>query len=220
MPGLPDDSITLVLVGEQNVMSAGIIALIERQPGMRVLAVASNIARARALDAQPVVVVSDIELGHAYSTETVPLLREAFAEAAILILSRVDDPSVVQQALGAGAAGYLLKSGTPHDLFLAIRSVARGELYLQPSLGVKVVRTLRRSSDASSAGESQLTFTDVKILRLLARGHTNSEIAVMRDVSLRTIETQRARILRKIGGLTRADLARYAREHGLIEADE
>jgi two-component system response regulator NreC len=212
-----DERISVVLVDELNVVTAGLRALLERQPSLDVLAYAASADRAAELGAEPDVVVSEVELGDATGRQLVARLHETFAGSAILVLTMADDPCVVRQALDSGAAGYLLKSASPHDLFLAIRSVARGESYLQPSLGVRVALQTGQHTETETALHAQLNKTEREVFRLLVLGYTNTEIAELRGVSLRTVETQRAQVLHRLGLHTRAELVQYALELGLAD---
>jgi two-component system response regulator NreC len=218
-----DNHVSVVLVDEPNVVSAGLRALLERQPSLDVLAYAPTAERAAELDSElvatPDVVVSELTLSGATGVELVALLRDTFAQSAILVLTLLDDPSVVRQALHAGAAGYILKSAAPHDLFLAIRSVARGESYLQPSLGVRIAREAAQTTEPDTPLHAQLNLTEREVFRLLVLGYTNAEIADARGVSLRTVETQRAQVMHRLGRHTRAELVQYALELGIVDSD-
>jgi two-component system response regulator NreC len=147
--------------------------------------------------------------------DAIALLRKQFPEAALLALTLVDHPLKVRQVLEAGADGYMLKTVPTSEFFFGIRAVARGETYLQPSLGVELARWHRAPSE-TTVYVDQLTAKELEVLRLLALGHTNSEIAQMRGVSLRTVEAQRARILQKLGRRTRAELVQYAHDLGIL----
>jgi DNA-binding NarL/FixJ family response regulator len=206
---------SLVLVDDSNVVSDGVRALIELQTALVVLAGPSEPGRAVTLNVVPDVVIADID-SSPDGPGLVGRLREAFADASILVLTLVDDPGVVRTAFAAGAAGYVLKSAETAEFLEAVETVARGEHYLQPALGIAIAR--ERGTGRSNA-DALLSQNETDILRLLVRGHTNQEIATLRGVSLRTIETQRANILRQLGLRTRAELVRYAREHGVIGSD-
>jgi two-component system, NarL family, response regulator NreC len=212
-----DDRISVLLVDELNVVTAGLRALLERQPSLDVLAYAASADRAAELGAEPDVVVSELELGDTTGRELVARLHEMFAGSAILVLTLADDPCAVRQALDAGAAGYLLKSASPHDLFLAIRSLARGESYLQPSLGARVARQTTQRTEIETPLHAKLNETEREVFRLLVLGYTNAEIAEMRGVSLRTVETQRAQVFNRLGCRTRAELVQYALELGIAD---
>ncbi|HZP31095.1 MAG TPA: response regulator transcription factor [Acidimicrobiia bacterium] len=204
---------SVILVDRRNVVSEGVRAFLELHDALEVVAGPSEPAKAVMLDLEPDIVVADIEAS-ADGPALIPHLHEAFPQAPVLVLTLLDDPKVVRASLAAGAGGYVLKSAQPSELIEAVETVASGGSYLQPALGMAIVRD--RADDAPDANV-HLKPGEVEILRMLVRGFTNSEIAAQRGVSLRTVETQRANLLRQLGVRTRAELVRYAREHGLTE---
>jgi DNA-binding NarL/FixJ family response regulator len=204
---------SVVLVDHRDVVSEGLRAVIESEPSIEVLAGPSELARALTLQGDPDVVVADIGVDPD-GPELVVRLREAFPDTPVLVLTLLDDPDVVRAALAAGASGYMLKSAQPSELFEALETVASGGQYLQAALGISVAR---QHADDASSGEAPLKPAEREVFRLLVRGFTNSEIAARRGVSLRTVETQRANVLRELGVRTRAELVQFAREHGLAE---
>jgi DNA-binding NarL/FixJ family response regulator len=196
-------------------VSEGLRAVIERSPSMEVLAGPAEPANAVTLQGDPDVVVADIGIDPD-GVELIARLRDAFPEAPVLVLTLLDDPEVVRGALAAGAAGYLLKSAQPAELFEALETVASGGQYLQAALGISVAR---HRVEVVSGAEAQLKPAEREVLRMLVRGFTNAEIASRRGVSLRTVETQRASVLRQLGLRTRAELVRFARDNGIAGWD-
>src|SRR5262249_14961122 len=133
----------------------------------------------------------------------------------ILVLSMQDDPQYVREAFAVGAKGYVLKEAVDADVVDAIRQVAAGGSYVHPTLGARMVAA---DAAALAAAESDpLSEREREVLRLLALGHTNQEIAKQLFISVRTAETHRAHIMRKLGLETRAELVRYALEHGQLD---
>ena len=126
-----------------------------------------------------------------------------------------DDPAYVRQAFAAGANGYLLKEAADSELVQAIHEVASGRRYLHPLLGARLVAA--ESAAARKAQSDPLSEREHEVLRLLALGHTNQEIANLLFISIRTAETHRARIMQKLGLKTRAEIVRYALESGALE---
>ena len=169
------------------------------------------------MEVDPDVVVSGLLLPDAARAEVIERLRARFDCVPIVALTVLDDLETVRQVLAAGANGYVLKSASTTDLFAAIRAVADGGFYLQPSIGVAIESA--RPDELRTTGVGGLTPTETEVLRLLARGHTNIEIAKMLNTSLRTIETHRAHIHRKLDLHTRAGLVHYALENGLLRLD-
>ena len=204
---------SVVLVDHRNVVSEGVRALLDLEAALEVLAGPSEPANALTLDVEPDVVVANID-AESDGPELVVQLHAAFPNAPIVVLTLVDDPRAVRAVLAAGASGYVLKSANPSELMEAVETVASGGNYLQAGLGVAVAR---QHSEERHDADASLSANEAEIVRLIARGFTNAEIASQRGVSLRTIETQRANVLRHLGLRTRADLVRYAYEHGLAE---
>jgi DNA-binding NarL/FixJ family response regulator len=212
------------LLDDHPVVRAGLRMLLEHD-GVHIVAEASCLAEAVGLElpaAAVDVVVADLMLKDARGVEVVTALRRCMASAAVLVLTMMDDPDEVAGVLRAGARGYLLKEAAPADLVDAVQRVAAGETYLQPSLGAAL---LSRGALPGLTGAKPprpaktLTPREVEVLRLLARGHTNAEMSSMLGMSLRTVEAHRARLLRKLGFETRAQLVRYAADLGLLHFD-
>ncbi|MEX0743591.1 MAG: response regulator transcription factor [Actinomycetota bacterium] len=208
--------IAVLLMDDHVVVREGLRALLERQDDIDVMAEASTVAEAVALDVDPDVVVADLMLPDERGVEVVRRLKERHQQAAILVLTMVDNPTDVQQCLAAGARGYLLKETAGSELVDAVRKVARGEDYLQPSLGAALAKWKESPGKVHARAVDDLTPREREVLRLIALGHTNSEIATMLYVSVRTVENHRAGVMRKLGLRTRAELVRHAAEAGLI----
>jgi two-component system response regulator NreC len=221
IPGLrqqPDQVIRLALVDDQSIFREGLWALIDQEPDLEVVAQATDVTAAEDLQVDVDVVVTDLAFGDASREEVIQRLRGCFENAGIIALTVLGDLTTVQQVLAAGADGYVLKSANKNDLFAGIRTVARGGLYLQPSIGVAFAS--RPAEDAARPAVNGLTPKETGVLRLLALGHTNAEIAQLVGASLRTIETHRAHIHQKLDRHTRAELVRFALDAGLLRLDE
>jgi DNA-binding NarL/FixJ family response regulator len=203
-------AVEVVLVDNRTLVREGLCALIAQEPDLVVVAQAASVREAAGLDVSPDVVVTDIELPEAEHGEVIRGLRESFPETSILVLTLVDHPAKVQSVLAAGAEGYLLKTAGASDLLTGIRALAGGKTFLQPSLGIELARWHRARSLALSPKEEQ-------VLRLLALGHTNAEVAHLCGIGLRTAQAHRARIHQKLGSRSRADLVQHAREIGLLD---
>jgi len=210
------EMIKLFFVDSRILVREGLRALAEQQPDFAVVGGSGSATLGTAYETSPDVVVADVELPDAQGPEAISLLRKEFPDSALLVLTLVDHPAKVQQVLEAGADGYMLKTAPTSEFFFGIRAVAHGETYLQPSLGVELARWHSTPSEATVYVD-QLTPKETEVLRLLALGHTNSEIAELRGVSLRTVEAQRARILQKLGRRTRAELVQYAHDLGIVD---
>lgn len=132
-----------------------------------------------------------------------------------LVLADRDDPASVREAFGAGASAYLLKGAEGADLFAAVRALAAGESYVDPALGARVIAADLRQQPRTEG--DRLTSRQREVLRLLALGHTNQEVAETLVLSVRTVETHRAHLMQKLRISSRAELVRYALEHGLLD---
>jgi DNA-binding NarL/FixJ family response regulator len=209
-----DTVIRLVLVDDQTIFREGLRALLEQHADLEVVAQATSVGAVHDLDVAPNVVVTDLTLPDAQREDVVLSLRRHFDDSGIVALTAVDDLDTVQQVLAAGADGYVLKSASTLDLFAGIRTVARGGVYLQPSIGVAFASRPPEPTVPTSIGG--LTPKETDVLRYLALGHTNAEVAKLLGASLRTIETHRAHIHQKLDLHTRAELVRYALDAGLL----
>ncbi len=198
------------ILDDHTVVRAGVRLLLDDEPDLVVVGEAASIAE---LGAQPVgydVVVADLILPDASGEQVVRAVRARAPGANILILSMIDDVNAAALALRAGAVGYLTKDAAALELVNAVRSVAEGRRYLQPALGAQLAA-------GEPAGRSTVLRDDeLAVLRLLALGHTNAEVARLLGVSLRTVESRRARLFGKLGLRTRAELFRYAADIGVL----
>lgn len=225
-PSAATNPIRVLLVDDKLIIREGVRALLDREPGLHVVALASSIAEAVALDVRPDVVVTDAALPDARGNEVVVRLRRRYAQAGIFVLIDRDQlrPDEIVGAganTGGGVGGYALKTATAAEFLSGVRTVAQGVQYVQPRLrsdtSAKAPRTTSSASDvlaeeaSEEAGFEALTAKEREVLDLLVLGHTNTEIAELSRVSLRTVEARRARVLQKLGVRTRADLVRVAR---------
>jgi two-component system, NarL family, response regulator NreC len=206
-------AVDVLLVDSRPVVREGLRALIESQPGLIVVGQAPTLRDARSLEITADVIVTDVDLPDAKLGDVISGLRDLCPQCSILVFTRSSNPIEVRSAFAAGASGYLLETSPAADLLAAIRAVANRETYLQASLGVQLARS--RSWDAML----RLTPQEERVLRLLVLGHTNAEIARLCNISLRTAETHRAHIQRKLDRRTRAELVEYASENGPVHLD-
>jgi two-component system response regulator NreC len=211
-----DERISVLLMDDHVVVREGLRALLERQADIRVVAEAGSVSEALESDASPDVVVADLVLPDDRGADVVRRLHERHPDAAVLVLTMVDNPTDVQRCLAAGARGYVLKETASTELVDAVRTVAGGGDYLQPSLDAALAKWRETPGRVHARDVDELTPRERDVLRLIALGHTNAEIASMLHVSIRTVENHRASVLRKLGLRTRADLVRQANEAGLV----
>ena len=210
--------IRLVLVDDQTIFREGLRALIDEHADLEVVAQAVSVSAAQDLQCEPEVVVTDLFLPDAQREDVIHGLRKRFGAASVVALTAVDDLDTVQHVLAAGADGYILKSASTLDLFAGIRTVARGGVYLQPSIGVAFASRTPDTPQQPAVGG--LTPKETDVLRSLALGYTNAEVAKLLGASLRTIETHRAHIHQKLDLHTRAELVRYALDVGMLRLDD
>ena len=209
--------IGIVVVDDHAVVRSGLRMLLEVEEDMTVVGEAGNthdaIFEVRAH--KPNVILLDVVMPDGSGIDAIPKLLHEAPEARVLMLSMQDDPSYVRQAFASGAHGYVLKEAADTEVVAAVREVAAGRNYVHPALGARMVAA---DAAAHAAAEADpLSDREREVLSLLALGHTNQEIAKQLFISVRTAETHRAHIMRKLQLATRAELVRYAIEHGQLE---
>jgi two-component system, NarL family, response regulator NreC len=207
----------ILVVDDHAVVRSGLRMLLDAQQDLEVVGEAGDmrgaVFEARAL--KPDVILMDVVMPGASGIEaTAAVLKEA-PDAKVLVLSMQDDPHYVREAFSAGASGYVLKEAADAELVDAVREVAGGGRYVHPELGARLVSA--EVDDRAKADADPLSEREREVLRLLALGHTNQEIAKMLYLSVRTVETHRAHIMQKLRLETRAELVRHAIDQGLLE---
>jgi two-component system, NarL family, response regulator NreC len=210
-------SVRVLIVDDHAVFRAGLKLLIDAEDDLEAVGEAGNardaIFQARALE--PDVVLLDLVMPDQSGLEAMPTLLHERPEMKVLILSMQDDPHYIREAFAAGASGYILKEAADTEVVAAIRQVAEGSSYVHPAVGAKLVAA--ETAEARRAREDPLSDREREVLRLLALGHTNQEIAAQLYISVRTAETHRAHIMQKLRLSSRAELVRYALEQGVLE---
>ena len=211
-------STRVLIVDDHAVVRAGLTLLIDAADDLEAVGEAGSARDAlfEARTVKPDVVLLDVMMPEQGGIEIVPQLLHEHAEAKVLILSMQDDPRYVREAFEAGASGYVLKEAADTELVAAIREVARGGRYVHPELGARLVSA--ETAERRRAEEDRLSDREREVLRLLALGHTNQEIAKELFISVRTAETHRAHIMQKLRLSSRAELVRYALAEGLLES--
>lgn len=208
------DPLTVVLADDHAVVRSG-LKLLLAQSGMEVVAEAGDVAAALryVLGHKPDVLVLDLNMPGEPSLPAIPRFLEASPETHIVVLTMQEDPQFAREALSGGATAYVLKEAAEEELVQAIHAAREGRTYVNPSLGAR----LATAPATPSGPPGGLSEREVDILKLIALGHTNTEIAGQLYLSVRTVETHRAHIQQKLGRTTRAELVRYALDHGLVE---
>jgi two-component system, NarL family, response regulator NreC len=209
-----EDRIRVVIADDHAVVRSGLRMLLEAQEDLHVVAEAGDVPTAMQVIRahRPTVAVLDLNMPGGSGLEAIPSLRQSTPETAIVVLTMQDDPAFARQALQGGALGFVLKESADDELLEAIKLAARGDTYLNPRLGAR----LAAAPPQPEGPPDGLSERERDVLRLIALGHTNTEIGEQLYLSTRTVETHRAHIQQKTRRSTRAELVSYAIEHGLI----
>jgi two-component system response regulator NreC len=207
--------IRVLLVDDHELLRAGLRSRLEREDGIAVVGEADSAERAVvvARAAQPDVILLDLLLPRKSGYEAIPELAQVAPAARVLVVSSQAAPSSVRRAVSAGAAGYLPKRSSDRELVSAIRLVANGGGYVDPGLGAQLI------VPAGSPALEPLSERERDIVHLLALGYTNQEIGGKLYISVRTVDTHRAHIMRKLQLATRAELVMFALANGVIGPD-
>ena len=204
----------IVIADDHSVVRSGLRMLLDAEPDLEVVAEAGDIESAKRYlrGHKPGVLILDLNMPGEPSLPAIPEIREEFPDTEIVVLTMQDDPAFAREAMRAGALGYVLKEAADAELVEAVRDAAAGSTYLHPKLGARLAA--EPDKDASRDG---LTDREQEVLKLIALGHTNGEVASRLYLSVRTVESHRAHIQQKLGLQTRAELVRYALDNDLIE---
>jgi DNA-binding NarL/FixJ family response regulator len=212
-------SIRVLIVDDHAVVRSGLRLLLDAEADIEPVGEAGNaqeaVFQARAL--KPDVILLDVVMPDRTGLDVLPQLKHESPDVKVLILSMQDEPRYVREAFAGGASGYVLKEAADTEVVAAVREVAGGGQYVNPELGARLVAA--DAAAAKAADADPLSDREHDVLRLLALGHTNQEIAKQLYISVRTAETHRAHIMQKLRLQTRADLVAYALERGLLEAE-
>jgi two-component system response regulator NreC len=208
--------IRIVLIDDHAVVRSGLSLLFNAEEDIEVVGEGGSakdaVFRARAL--KPDVILLDVVMPGESGIDVLPRLLNESPETKVLVLSMQDDPSYVREAFAAGASGYVLKEAVDEEVVAAVREIANGGRYVHPALGARLVAA--EAQERAAAEADPLSEREREVLRLLALGHTNQEIAQNLYISVRTAESHRAHIMQKLRLTTRAELVRYALSHGLL----
>jgi two-component system response regulator NreC len=213
------DPVKIVLADDHAVVRKGLRMLLDAEEGLEVVAEAGTAADAlRYVRAhRPGVLVLDLNMpGELTSLDAIADVEAAGDGTKVVVLTMQEDPEFARRALTSGAAGYVLKEAADDELVEAVRRAAAGDTYLNPRLGAALAAT----PPQPAGPPDDLTEREVEILRLIALGHTNVEIGEQLYLSVRTVESHRAHIQQKLRRSSRAELVRYALDHGLLEDRE
>jgi len=204
--------IRIVIADDHAIVRRGLRQLLDGERGFEVVAEAENVESARRYlrGHHPDVLVLDLNMPGESSIEAIPQLRAEFPETQIVVLTMQNEAAYARTALSAGVLGYVLKEAADAELVEAIRAASAGDHYLNPRLGAKV------AAEPPPGPPDGLSERELEILRLIALGYTNSQVAEELYLSVRTVETHRAHIQQKLGLSDRAELVRYALDRKLV----
>ncbi len=216
--------IRVLIVDDHAIVREGLKLILERQPDISVVGEAGNGTEAvdKAAELKPDVIVMDIVMPVMTGLEATRIIHQSNPGIQILILTAHEEEDYVTRILQAGATGYMLKKDDSEQLLSAIRALSRGESFLDPSVTKTIIRTFTayKSIPYSSVKDRELTDREVEVLRLIASGHTNNQIADKLQISVKTVDTHRGNIAAKLDIHSRVDLAKYAIKKGLISLKE
>lgn len=211
--------IRLLVADDHGLLRAGLVALLNAETGMIVVGEAEDEHSAVSLtvEKKPDIVLMDISMPDSGGLEATRRIKQLVPEAKILILTVHEDKGLMQEAIRAGARGYILKRAIKSELVNAIHAVMRDELYLHPAMA----RLLFLENQSVPPQEArlipeELTYREREVLRLIARGYTNSQAAEKLHISVRTVEYHRGNLTAKLNLRSRSELMRYAEEKGLM----
>lgn len=209
----PGSRIRVVIADDHAVVRRGLRQVLDADGSFEVVAEAEDLDSARRYvrGHHPDVLVLDLNMPGGSSLEGIPEIRAECPGTQIVVLTMQNEPAYARHALGAGALGYVLKEAAEAELVEAIHRAAAGDTYLNPRLGARV------AAEPPPGPPDGLSEREVEVLRMIALGHTNAEIADQLYLSVRTVETHRAHIQQKLRLGSRSELVRYAIDHGLIE---
>ncbi|WP_051472197.1 response regulator transcription factor [Patulibacter minatonensis] len=218
-PSDPSDErpvpLRVALADDHEVVRRGLRLVLESESDIRVVAEAGSAEAARraVLGHKPDVLVLDLNMPGESSLDAIPRMLAESPATAVVVLTMQDDPAFARAALLAGARGYVLKDAASNELVRALRVCVEGGTYLHPSLGARIA-----AAPEPAGPPDDLSPRELEVLRMVALGHTNTEIAELLFLSVRTVESHRASVQQKAGRSTRAELVAYALEHELIGA--
>lgn len=214
--GTEAGGIRMVLADDHAVVRKGLEMLLQAEDGFDVVASVGDIDAAirSTRGHKPDILVLDLNMPGGSSLDAIPEILEASPGTQIVVLTMQNEPAFARQALSAGALAYVLKEAADDELVEAVRRAAAGETYLNPQLGARIAA----EPPAPTGPPDDLSEREVEVLRMIALGHTNAEIAEQLYLSIRTVESHRAHIQQKLRRSSRADLVRYALDHGLVDS--
>jgi DNA-binding NarL/FixJ family response regulator len=212
-------ALRVLMIDDHPVVLAGLKALVQADPDFQVVGEARDGRTALRLARQllPDIVVLDISMPEMNGIEVATALLGERPECRVLVLTVHEDRAYLRQLVEAGVGGYLLKRSASDELIRALHAVASGGMYLDPAIAGKVVGRVTRSSPSQQPGQAaDLSERETDVLRLVAGGHSNKEISARLSISVKTVETYKARAMEKLGYRSRVEVVRYAAGQGWL----
>jgi DNA-binding NarL/FixJ family response regulator len=213
------NKLRVLLADDHATVREGVKLIINAQADMEVIGEAADgrsaLAETQAL--QPDIVVMDVSMPHGNGLKATASIKECCPDVKVVALTRHQDDGYLQQLLRAGAAGYVLKQSRSAELLQAIRAIARGGSYLDPAVAGRVIGEYGRRGQPPPASTAALSSREEEVLRLVARGYSNKEIATRLDISVKTVETHKANAMHKLQMRSRIDIVKFALLQGWLE---
>lgn len=208
----------ILLADDHAIVREGLKSLIDAQPTMEVVGEAADgrTACEKASTLHPDIVVMDLTMPDVNGLEATRELRQRCPGIKVLALTVHEERSHLRGLLEAGAAGYVLKRSAAEDLVHAVQVVARGDIYLDPSITALALGKLARAAAKTPSSVADLSEREAEVLQLVAQGYSNKEIASRLHLSIKTVETYKARSMDKLGLTTRAEIVRFALQEGWL----
>jgi len=209
----------ILIVDDHGVLRAGLRSLLNAEPDLQVVGEAADGRTGLRLAAElsPDLVLMDISMPGMSGIQVTRQLKETLPSTRVLILTLHEDESLLREAIRAGASGYILKQAVEAELISAIRAVGRGDIYIHPAMTRALLKDVSPLLAPEENPTEPLSPRELEVLRLVAQGHTNRQVAETLHLSVRTVESHRANLMNKLGLSSPAQLVRYAIEHGLLE---
>lgn len=214
--------IRVVIADDHPMLRSGLRLAISSQPDMEVVgeAVDGKEAIDVVVDSQPDVVVVDLTMPGLGGIEATEIITDSSPSTQVIALTMHEAAPFLRSFLAAGGSGYVLKKSAGTDLLNAIRSVHKGKRFLDPKLGQKLLEELMVEGRLQKPGNAELSQRELQVVRLLAQGHSNQQVGDLMGISVKTVESYRARIVKKLGLKTRPEIVRYAVEHRLLTEND
>ncbi len=210
--------IRILIADDHAVVRAGLRALLSSDSGLEVVGEAADGVETllRAATLRPDLILLDITMPRESGIRVAQRLKEAHPEIKVLFLTMHEDEGLLHEALRTGAAGYVIKRAEDSEILRAIHAVCRGDIYVHPAMTRALLHQPVTTEHRRGAPVNPLTRREVDVLRLLAKGNTNRQIASLLALSMRTVENHRANLMGKLGLVSRVELVNYAEEHRLL----